>query len=85
MHEKCTRCSPGTYQNQEGRFECSECPEGTYTLGEDSKNFTACRGIDEHRNKNPLMRMMMVNVIIMIIIIIMFDLERRLIIGPLCC
>ena len=44
LHEKCIKCSPGSYQSEEGRFECFKCPEGTSTVGEDSKNFTACRG-----------------------------------------
>ena len=44
LQEKCANCKSGTYQNQEGKFECDKCPPGTWTLGDDKKNFTACRG-----------------------------------------
>ncbi|KAK3728579.1 hypothetical protein QZH41_011661 [Actinostola sp. cb2023] len=43
LKDKCFNCKPGTFQNKEGRFECHQCPEGTWTLGQEAKNFTACR------------------------------------------
>lgn len=44
LQEKCIRCSAGSYQSQEGRFECLPCPDGTWTIGNDTGNFTSCQG-----------------------------------------
>lgn len=44
LQENCIRCSAGSYQSQEGRFECLPCPDGTWTIGNDTGNFTSCQG-----------------------------------------
>ena len=44
LQEKCVLCKAGTYQPKEGYLRCYECPKGTWTVGDDAKNFTACRG-----------------------------------------
>ncbi|EDO49614.1 predicted protein, partial [Nematostella vectensis] len=38
----CMRCKPGTYSSHEGSLKCYSCPEGSWTLGDEAKNFTSC-------------------------------------------
>lgn len=38
----CVKCDFGTYQDEIGQQSCKECPEGTTTLGRDSRSIIEC-------------------------------------------
>lgn len=46
---ECVKCDFGTYQDQIGQSTCKECPEGTTTIGKDSRSVNEC---SVHLNKN---------------------------------
>ena len=58
LQENCIRCSAGSYQSQEGRFECLPCPDGTWTIGNDTGNFTSCQGTNFPLLISPLILIM---------------------------
>ncbi|KAJ7352839.1 Putative ephrin-receptor like, partial [Desmophyllum pertusum] len=42
VEDNCNLCAEGTYSPNEGALACSQCPEGTWTIGTRQENFTAC-------------------------------------------
>lgn len=48
---ECIKCDFGTYQDEIGQLSCKECPEGTTTLGRDSRSVNECSlHLDEKSN-----------------------------------
>ncbi|XP_071950679.1 sushi, von Willebrand factor type A, EGF and pentraxin domain-containing protein 1-like [Antedon mediterranea] len=43
--ETCMTCPDGMYQDEESQLECKKCAEGTWTVGDNAKNFTSCRDV----------------------------------------
>eukprot|EP00794_Sanderia_malayensis_P006969 gene6969-7754_t len=41
----CQKCSPGTFQPNEGSTSCIACPKGSTTIGDDVKSPASCRKI----------------------------------------
>ena len=42
--DDCIACPPGTYQDEEGQFQCKQCPAGTKTIPEAAKTLGQCTG-----------------------------------------
>ncbi|XP_033104655.1 sushi, von Willebrand factor type A, EGF and pentraxin domain-containing protein 1-like [Anneissia japonica] len=45
--DTCMTCTAGMYQDEESQTECKHCEEGTWTVGNNAKNFTSCKEICE--------------------------------------
>ena len=42
--DDCIACHPGTYQDDEGQFQCKQCPVGTKTITERARTKDQCTG-----------------------------------------